>query len=712
MVQQRREVEVAERRREHDAAPPRAARAARRRPAAPRCAGAAAARPGPGTAASSADERAPAAPGRRRCRRGARWPAGSRPGATPKRSSTSVRAARARAEQLRDVDHHVADHLDLAGDPLARAGSPPAPRTSTAAGRSRGRSSTRLSSSGIVRSYERMPGLDVRDRDPRLRAGQRARQRRVRVAVDEHERRAPPRRSSGSSAASIRAVCAVLRAAAELEPVLRPRQPELVEEDLRERLVVVLAGVDEHLVGDGAQRPGHRGGLDELRPIPDHRQHPGVFAPFPGVSRWTCSRSRSATRYKASSAPPGTCSGTSTSRPAGPRRGPAGARGPQRRAPRRLTRRRDPAGWAGRYRGRPDARRGACAQRRVARRPARPRARRLLLPLPRRHRRRRARDPRPPLRLGREGVVGAAGRRHRALRQGRDRALPVAARGRPRHRLAGRGDDRLGRPRRAPRGCAGKGAFVLETIAGELPDELAAGRRGHAAAGCGSPFSQATRRGAARAARRAARQAGAALRDEAPGRPGARAGHARARRQRRRVALHARRQLGSRHDPGLPRPARVRGPRPLAADRPVPRRAAGALPAHARRRGRRRTPATCSRGCGSSTTRRSSTSAARARTTARRWPPRSGSAASCARSSAPASPTCCDARRTFLADEQGLGKTVQALAALEEDDAYPAVDRLPGEPQAQLAARGRSTGCRTAPAPSCRAPAPSRPPPT
>ncbi len=30
-------------------------------------------------------------------------------------------------------------------------------------------------------------------------------------------------------------------------------------------------------------------------------------------------------------------------------------------------------------------------------------------------------------------------------------------------------------------------------------------------------------------------------------------------------------------------------------------------------------------------------------------------------------------RRTFLADEQGLGKTVQALAALEADDAFPAV---------------------------------------
>jgi SWI/SNF-related matrix-associated actin-dependent regulator 1 of chromatin subfamily A len=32
-----------------------------------------------------------------------------------------------------------------------------------------------------------------------------------------------------------------------------------------------------------------------------------------------------------------------------------------------------------------------------------------------------------------------------------------------------------------------------------------------------------------------------------------------------------------------------------------------------------------------------------------------------------------DARRAFLADEQGLGKTVEALATLEADDAYPAV---------------------------------------
>ena len=46
---------------------------------------------------------------------------------------------RARAEQLRDVDHHVADHLDLAAHALAAQVLRRAPSTSTAAGRSRGR---------------------------------------------------------------------------------------------------------------------------------------------------------------------------------------------------------------------------------------------------------------------------------------------------------------------------------------------------------------------------------------------------------------------------------------------------------------------------------------------------------------------------------------------------------------------------------------------
>jgi SNF2 family DNA or RNA helicase len=36
-----------------------------------------------------------------------------------------------------------------------------------------------------------------------------------------------------------------------------------------------------------------------------------------------------------------------------------------------------------------------------------------------------------------------------------------------------------------------------------------------------------------------------------------------------------------------------------------------------------------------------------------------------------------EARRAFIADEQGLGKTVEALAALEEDDAFPAIVLCP-----------------------------------
>ena len=47
-------------------------------------------------------------------------------------------------------------------------------------------------------------------------------------------------------------------------------------------------------------------------------------------------------------------------------------------------------------------------------------------------------------------------------------------------------------------------------------------------------------------------------------------------------------------------------------------------------------------------------------------------------------------RRAFLSDEQGLGKTIEAIAALEADDAYPGGRRLPREPEAELAARARA----------------------
>jgi hypothetical protein len=49
------------------------------------------------------------------------------------------------------------------------------------------------------------------------------------------------------------------------------RQSQLLEEDRRELLVVVLPGVDQDLLVACAQRAADRRGLDELRPVADHR---------------------------------------------------------------------------------------------------------------------------------------------------------------------------------------------------------------------------------------------------------------------------------------------------------------------------------------------------------------------------------------------------------------------------------------------------------
>ena len=87
-----------------------------------------------------------------------------------------------------------------------------------------------------------------------------------------------------------------------------------------------------------------------------------------------------------------------------------------------------------------------------------------------------------------------------------------------------------------------------------------------------------------------------------------------------------------------------------------------------------RRPARCSSGCAPSTTPPRTPCAARARPT--REPigrSRRRSAASCAPFQWAGVRYALDARRAFLADEQGLGKTVEALAALEADGAYPAV---------------------------------------
>ena len=56
------------------------------------------------------------------------------------------------------------------------------------------------------------------------------------------------------------------------EVLIGPGQREFGEEHIRQSRVVVLAGMDEYLVGDGTQGSGHCSRLHELWPVADHRQ--------------------------------------------------------------------------------------------------------------------------------------------------------------------------------------------------------------------------------------------------------------------------------------------------------------------------------------------------------------------------------------------------------------------------------------------------------
>ncbi len=146
------------------------------------CAGAAAGRRP--TAARAAGRRArAAAPGRRRCPRGGRSRARTRR-AHARGRQRAVVGARAGLDEQRNVDHHVADELDAAGDVLALEV------------RHRGRRGAEQQIGEVVgenavellghRAVERPhAGLDVCDRHVGERRGQAARERRVRVAVDE-----------------------------------------------------------------------------------------------------------------------------------------------------------------------------------------------------------------------------------------------------------------------------------------------------------------------------------------------------------------------------------------------------------------------------------------------------------------------------------------------------------------------------------------------
>jgi hypothetical protein len=111
------------------------------------------------------------------------------------------------------------------------------------------------------------PSLDVSDRKLRVDGGAGARQGRVRVAEDQH----PVRREVGEAPRD-RGAHRVGVGRLQSQPK-RLREPELVEEDLRQLAVVVLPGVQDGLVDPGAaQRRGERRRLDELRAVAHNRE--------------------------------------------------------------------------------------------------------------------------------------------------------------------------------------------------------------------------------------------------------------------------------------------------------------------------------------------------------------------------------------------------------------------------------------------------------
>ena len=330
-------------------------------------------------------------------------------------------------------------------------------------------------------------------------------------------------------------------------------------------------------------------------------------------------------------------------------------------------------------------------QRRAAAQPARAGLRGVRVPVPGRHRRRRALDPGPAVRLAGQGVVGAACRRHGAVRAGRARALPGAVAWRPRSRRGWRARcKRLGRARHR-----GQGA-----------------RRGLVRRSTRSPAScrrswrrwRSSERRAATGCRSRRRSPTSCWRCPARGSTSARCAARRGCRSawsRRRPRSCWSRATASRASSSTSTGTRTRSPRSSrcpaceAHGRTLPvdpylleplehflrthgvelapnaREVAGPAAARARRGDRRRPPLARAR------RRRTSTS-------------RTGSAASCARSSAPASRYALQSRRLFIADEQGLGKTVRGARDARGGRRVPGRRRLPGVAEAQLAARDRA----------------------
>ena len=173
---------------------------------------------------------------------------------------------RARAAQGH-VDHHVADEHDPARD---RLGAQVLGRGLRGAQQQRAdpvgeHAVELLGHRAVVRAHAR---LDVHERYRGLSGRERARQRGVGVAVDEHGVGAQLleyRPQGGEHARGLGRV----RAAAQAELAVRARETQLGKEDARQRVVVVLASVHQDLLVLFAKQPGNGRGLDELGSVAD-----------------------------------------------------------------------------------------------------------------------------------------------------------------------------------------------------------------------------------------------------------------------------------------------------------------------------------------------------------------------------------------------------------------------------------------------------------
>ncbi len=172
--------------------------------------------------------------------------------------------ARDRREAKCCVGHHVTHHERRSADAL---GGERRDRALVGAEQKR-REAVDLDPRPLLRHREvaaAETGLDVRQRDPRGGGRPRSGERGVRVAEDD-DGVGPLRLDDAANGGRQRLDVG----RAEVEPVRGLRQSQLLEEDLRELGVPVLAGVDDDFLDPRlAERHRERRRLDELRPVAD-----------------------------------------------------------------------------------------------------------------------------------------------------------------------------------------------------------------------------------------------------------------------------------------------------------------------------------------------------------------------------------------------------------------------------------------------------------